>query len=88
MKHALNGGEKVLQNVGRVDGFCEETETVFEFHGCFWHGCQSCFSPDTINPVLQKTMGTLWKKRTCEKPRKIREDWELEETWECSLKER
>ena len=85
IQHALNGGEKVLENVGRVDGFCEETKTVFEFHGCFWHGCKNCFSPGTINPVLRKTMGTLWKE-TCEKSRKIREEFSLEETWECNLK--
>ena len=85
IKHATNGGEKVLENVGRVDGFCEETETVFEFQGCFWHGCKTCFSSETINPALQKTMGTLWKE-TYEKSRKIRREFSLEETWECQLK--
>ena len=85
IKHATNGGEKVLDNVGRVDGFCEETETVLECQGCFWHGCKTCFSSETINPALQKTMGTLWKE-TYEKSRKIRREFSLEETWECQLK--
>ena len=26
-----------------VDGFCLETNTVFQFHGCHWHGCPKCF---------------------------------------------
>lgn len=25
-----------------VDGFIPETKTVFEFLGCFWHGCDKC----------------------------------------------
>ena len=34
IKHALNGGEKTLP-FGKVDGFCQETNTVYEFQGCF-----------------------------------------------------
>ena len=26
----------------KVDGFCEETNTIYEFEGCFWHGCDAC----------------------------------------------
>ena len=40
------GGEQQVVTAGdsfRVDGFCEETRTVYEFHGCFWHGCLVCF---------------------------------------------
>ena len=85
IQHALNGGEKLLECCGNVDGFCEETKEVFEFHGCFWHGC-SCFSPDVVNPVCQKTMGTL-KKETEEKSRRIREEFVLRETWECEMKQ-
>ena len=72
IQHGLNGGEKLLKNAGRVDGWNEETETAFEFHGCFWHGCSKCFSPDMINPVNQKSMGTL-QRETFEKSKKIRE---------------
>jgi G:T-mismatch repair DNA endonuclease (very short patch repair protein) len=35
-KHALNGCEQTM--LGRkVDGFDKTTNTVFQFHGCFWH---------------------------------------------------
>ena len=47
IKHALNGGEKELSRNNKtykVDGFCEETSTVYEFYGCFWHGCQAVTS--------------------------------------------
>jgi hypothetical protein len=38
--HAGNGREMHLPGVlnVKVDGYCQETE-VFEYLGCFWHGC-------------------------------------------------
>ena len=37
IQHVRNGGEK---RIGRysLDGYCEETNTAYEFQGCFWHG--------------------------------------------------
>ena len=38
IQHALNGGEVNIKDIGKVDGFCNETKVVYEFQGCFWHG--------------------------------------------------
>ena len=46
MRHVRNGGEvKVLTPAGEyfVDGFGENTNTVYEFHGCYYHECKNCF---------------------------------------------
>ena len=62
IKHALNGGEKKLtigNKTYKVDGFCEETNTIYEFYGCFWHGHSSCYKPNVVNSKNQKDMGTL-----------------------------
>ena len=62
IKHALNGGEKkstIGDKTYKVDGFCKETNTVYEFNGCFWHGCPNCYKPNIINSKNQKNMGTL-----------------------------
>ena len=63
IKHALNGGEKELtignNKTYKVDGFCEETNTVYEFYGCFWHGCPKCYRPNIMNSKNQKDMSTL-----------------------------
>ena len=62
IKHALNGGEKNLtidDKTYKVDGFCEERNTVYEFYGCFWHGCPKCYRPNNINTKSQKDMGAL-----------------------------
>ena len=62
IQHALSGGEKKLtigNKTYKVDGFREETNTVYEFYGCFWHGCPKCYRPNIINTKSQKDMGTL-----------------------------
>ena len=62
IQHALNGGEKKLTIDGKtykVDGFCKETNTVYEFYGCFWHGCPNCYKQNIINSKNQRDMGTL-----------------------------
>ena len=61
IQHALNGSEKELtigDKTYKVDGFCEETNTIYEFYGCFWHGCRNCYKPDIINSKNQMDMGT------------------------------
>ena len=58
IKHALNGGEKKLRIDNRtykVDGFRKETNTVYEFYGCFWHSCPKCYRPNTVNTVRCRT---------------------------------
>ena len=46
IKHAGNGGEQTLmiESWGkvRVDGYDPIKKTVYEFHGCEFHGCKRC----------------------------------------------
>lgn len=51
--HARNNREKKYDEY-IVDGYCEENNTIFEFHGCFFHGCLKCYTPETFNKMLQK----------------------------------
>ena len=37
---------KVKQGKVRVDGYDSNTKTVYEFHGCEFHGCKNC-KPNT-----------------------------------------
>ena len=41
IQHGRNGGEKQFNNYS-LDGYCEETQTAYEFQGCFWHGKVFC----------------------------------------------
>ena len=47
IEHAGNVGESRLRHGFEnflVDGFDPETNTVYEFHGCLYHGCPSCYT--------------------------------------------
>ena len=84
-QHALTGGEHKIKGVGKVDGFCRESNTVYEFQGCFWHGCKKCFNRDTINSKNHIDMETLRKRRN-EKNEKIFDaGFYLVETWEYEI---
>ena len=41
--------------VGKVDGFCEATNTVYQFDGCFYHGCPFCYEAVAPTPHRVKT---------------------------------
>ena len=49
-----HGGEREILGA-RVDGYHPESKTVFQFHGCLWHGCEKCYPEDRQGLVLQKT---------------------------------
>ena len=88
IKHALNGGEKELtigDKTHKVNEFCKETTTVYEFYGCFWHGCPNCCKPNIINSKNQKDMGTL-NDLTVEKRDTIKNaGYNHVSTYECQL---
>ncbi|XP_036002595.1 uncharacterized protein LOC118565752 isoform X1 [Fundulus heteroclitus] len=52
IQHALNRGEMKLGPY-YVDGYAEVrgVRTVFEFNGCFYHGCPECFPADQTCPL-------------------------------------
>ena len=68
-----------------LDGYCEQTKTVYEFHGCYWHGCMKCYSNTTWNSTKNFTMGYI---NRCHlerivKLRKSMSECNFVEIWEC-----
>lgn len=45
---AENGRECRLPINIKVDGYCKSTNTVYEFLGCYWHACTTCFQIQSI----------------------------------------
>ena len=66
--HGRNGREFRLRTLPRlsVDSFCAETNTVYEFCVCYWHG-QTCLAyrdvttwdGDTLAQRYERTMARL-----------------------------
>lgn len=78
-------GETYIPGVGKVDGYCHQTNTVYEFHGDFWHGNPIKYQPQDINPVSRKTYGDLYQK-TIQRDQHIRNlGYNLIVKWETDL---
>ncbi|CAF0964145.1 unnamed protein product [Brachionus calyciflorus] len=61
IRHSKNSGEVSIRKY-KIDGYCEQTNTFFEFHGCLFHGCQKCYKSDTFNPFKQESMETTYNR--------------------------
>jgi len=73
IQHAMNRGEyKIPTTKWKADGYCTETNTIYEFHGDFWHGNPKLYLETDKNNVSNKTMGYLYKK-TLEREQKIKD---------------
>ena len=56
IQHALNVEETSIPGTRyKLDGDCEETNTVYEYHGCVFHGCPVCFSDNCKDTNHQLT---------------------------------
>ena len=86
IQHAGNQGECRIPNSRyTVDGYVAHTNTVYEFQGCFWHGCPACYpshgeshrrledrSPEDVYRCTQKKLQFLNDK-----------GYNVIEIWEC-----
>jgi len=70
---ALNRRNISLPGLGRkrVDGYDPKTNTVYEFHGDYWHGNPLKFNPNDMNEIAGATFGELYA-RTIERENLIR----------------
>jgi hypothetical protein len=86
IQHAVKSeGEYHIPTIGKVDGFCEETNTVYEYHGDFWHGNPLIHKPEDINPRSKISYGDLYK-NTLLREQKIRDlGYNLVVKWKTEL---
>lgn len=86
IQYALSpNGEFKIANIGKVDGHCIENNTVYEYHGDFWHGNPKIYNAENINPVSGKTYGELYQ-NTINRDQNIRNlGYNLIVKWESDL---
>ena len=82
IRHQTNGREKRIGK-HRVDGWCSETKTAYQFQGCFFHGC-SC-NREEVNSINGKTMTELLVE-TRKTTAYLRHFVKVVELWECEWK--
>ena len=89
IQHAKNGGQILI--CGRsVDGMCYETNSVYQFHGDFWHGNPVRFDQNKIHPKYKEkglTYGDKYKE-TLIKDQELRDQgYNVIIMWEAEWKE-
>ena len=86
LQHVRNAGEYHVPGTSfTVDGFHPETRTVYEFHGCFWHGCPKCY------PIRQekhlrlhnRTVQDAYEKTQAKMTTLRQKGYNVIEMWEC-----
>jgi hypothetical protein len=88
IQHAANVGEKVVVDdaLGKmyyVDGFCEETNTVYEFYGCVYHSCPLCFDGNNDHPFHNGCKMAEVYQKTIARGQRLRElGYEVKSIWE------
>ena len=87
IQHARKAGREEKVAGAKVDGFCRETKTVYQYHSCFLHGCDSCYLPSTWNPLRRETMGQLHKKTLNQNTKILDKGFKLVQMWSCNFKE-
>lgn len=91
IKHAGNQREICVPGTYmKPDGVCLEKKLIFEFHGCYYHGCPSCFRLNR-NQSLYEDPGDTFEyrlERTKSKTQRMRDlKYEVIEMWECEFKQ-
>ncbi|MGI0076026.1 MAG: DUF7487 domain-containing protein [Nitrosopumilaceae archaeon] len=72
IQHAQNIGEYRIPGTRlHVDGYCRETNTIYEFYGDFFHGNPEIYCSNFYNERMYKTAGELYQK-TIKRENKIK----------------
>ena len=85
IRHQLNNTEKRIGDRKLpVDGFNAQTQTVYQFHGCFWHGCPCQLNKGKeYNEKRKKPMSELFEETSANSEYIRSKGYNLVEMWEC-----
>jgi len=91
--HVGNGREAVVvvENRYKVDGYHAPTRTVIEFHGCAFHGCESCYSSSSSRTRMvpnsnYRTIDIALQDTKAKTNALKRNGYQVVEMWECDFR--
>ena len=86
IRHVHNGGEQSFQTIVDayfVDGYDPLICTVYEFHGCLYHGCPRCYPSRRHYAVPERSVEELYQATLCKRMALLRAGYTVIEMWEC-----
>jgi hypothetical protein len=92
MRHAGNStdGEKKASGPRQYsfDGFSAQRNTVYDYYGCFWHGCPDCYPPDLQlrNPDTHKLLKVSYQETMKRESELMSQGYNVRTMWACKWK--
>ena len=88
IKHVRNGGEQTVQTSTKlyfVDGFDPVTRIVYEFNGCIFHGCTTCYPVRDVKNYAapDRTVEELYQATLAKRMDLLQAGFNVLEIWEC-----
>lgn len=81
-----DGEHRIKNSLYHADGYCDETNTIYEFYGSYWHGDPKIYNSEKLNAHNGKSFGELYQNTL----KKIEHCWEngyiVKECWESEWK--
>jgi len=87
ISHAENIGEYIIPGSRyKADGYAKSINTIFEFHGDFWHGNPKIYNKSIINPRVGITYGELYENTVLKTEHIKKLGYNIIEIWENDWK--
>ena len=88
IRHVRNGGEQSIRTSANnyfVDGYDPVTRTVYEFHGCLYHGCTRCYPQRQAKHYAtpDRTVQELYEATINKRMALLQAGYTIIEMWEC-----
>ena len=86
IRSAMNEGEYHIPGTKyHVDGYDSQTRCCYEFQGCAWHGCRTCFPnrEEKHQRLGDRSMEAVRKESEKKKEALLRRGFKIKEIWGC-----
>ena len=84
IQHAENGGEyEIPGTLYTVDGYDKNKKTIYEFYGCYYHGCNKCTISDEFNKHKNKQNKLVYEDTLIREKKLKNRGYKVISIWEC-----
>ncbi|XP_077865962.1 uncharacterized protein LOC144353285, partial [Saccoglossus kowalevskii] len=87
IQHVRNSRREMKIGPYHIDGYDASTETLYEYYGCYFHGCPKCFPRrNETNRKNELSMTSLYERLLAREEWLKSKGYSLVTMWECDFK--